>query len=73
MKLTLNEMSGDVRKPVFGLLTTFHTNWPVLSQKQAGTLKFRIYKEDGLYYLCIEKKGADQLSLFSHGQNSVFS
>ena len=41
-------------------------------------LKFRIQKVEGLYYLCSEKKGADQLrgsgSLFSHMQNVfVFS
>ena len=27
----------------------------------ARGLKFRIYKEEGLYYLCSENKGADQL------------
>ena len=27
----------------------------------ARGLKFRIYEEEGLYYLCSENKGADQL------------
>ena len=27
----------------------------------ARGLKFRIHEEEGLYYLCSEKKGADQL------------
>ena len=41
----------------------------------ARGLKFQNYKEEGLYYLCSENKGADQLrgnckaDLFSHMQN----
>ena len=30
-------------------------------QKMARGLKFRIYEAEGLYYLCSENKGADQL------------
>ena len=30
-------------------------------QKMARGLKFRIQKVEGLYYLCSENKGADQL------------
>ena len=37
------------------------TNPPVQIQKQARSLKFRIYVEEELYYLSSENKGADQL------------
>ena len=37
------------------------TNRPVQLQKQARSLKFRIYEEEELYYLGSENKGADQL------------
>ena len=37
------------------------TNQAVQLQNIARGLKFRIYKEEGLYYLCSENKGADQL------------
>ena len=37
------------------------TNQAVQSQKQARSLKFRIKKEEGLYYPCSENQGADQL------------
>ena len=36
----------------------------VQSQKKARSLKFWIYKEEGLYYLCNENKGAVQLCSF---------
>ena len=39
----------------------FDTNSPVLSQKQARTLKFQIDEEEGLCFLCSKTKGADQL------------
>ena len=32
------------------------TNWPVPSWKQARSLKFWIYVEEELYYLCSETK-----------------
>ena len=37
-------------------------------KKMVRYLKFRIYEEEGLYYLCSENTGADQLRLskFSH-------
>ena len=38
-----------------------HTNRAVQSQKMARGLKFRIKEVEGLYYLCSENKGADQL------------
>ena len=37
------------------------TNQAVQSQKQTGSLKFRIQKEKEVYYPCSENKGADQL------------
>ena len=37
------------------------TNQRVQSQKQARSLKFRIYEKEGLYHPCSEKKDADQL------------
>ena len=37
------------------------SNQAVQLQKMATGLKFRIYKVEGLYYLCSENKGADQL------------
>ena len=37
------------------------TNRAVQSQKMARGLKFWIKKVEGLYYLCSENKGADQL------------
>ena len=41
------------------------TNRPVQSQKQARSLKFRIYEEEGLYYPCSENKGTDQLRSYN--------
>ena len=43
-----------------GFPTTSDTNHAVQPQKMARGWKFRIWKE-GLYYLCSENKGADQL------------
>ena len=37
------------------------TNRAVQSKKMARGLKFRIQEEEGLYYLCRENRGADQL------------
>ena len=37
------------------------TNQAVQLQKMARGLKFQIEKVEGLYYLCSENKGADQL------------
>ena len=44
-----------------GFPTGSDTNWAVQLQKVARGLKFRIYEVEGLYYLCSENKGADQL------------
>ena len=38
----------------------------------AGGLKFRIYVEEGLYYLCSENKGADQLRGYREAQICIF-
>ena len=42
-------------------MTRSNTNQAAQLQKMASRLKFRIKKEEGLYYLCSENKGADQL------------
>ena len=54
-------MSHDVRKLVFGFPTRSDTNRAVQPQKVARGLKFWVQEEEGLYYLCSENKGADQL------------
>ena len=50
-----------MRKPTFWFYTWSDTNQAVQLQKMARGLKFRIYKVEGLYYLCSENKVADQL------------
>ena len=50
-----------MRKPTIWVPTRSDTNRAVQSQKQARSLKFRIYEEEGLCYPCRENKGADQL------------
>ena len=45
----------------FGFPTSSDTNQPVQSQKQARSLRFWIYEEEGLFYPCSENKDADQL------------
>ena len=49
-------------------LTRSDTNPVVQPQKMAGGLTFRIKEVEGLYYLCSENKGADQL----HGLRLCF-
>ena len=48
-------------KPTFWFTTWSDTNQAVQLQKMAGGLKFWIKKVEGLYYLCSENKGTDQL------------
>ena len=64
-----------------GFLTRSNTNWAEQLQKMAIGLKFRIYEVKGLYYVCSENKGADQLRCyhaadlhlcFSHMQKEGF-
>ena len=50
-----------MRKPTFWFSTWSDTNQAVQLQKIARGLKFRISKVVGLYYLCSENKGTDQL------------
>ena len=50
-----------MRKPTFWFPTWSDTNQAVQLQKMATGLKFRILKVGGLYYLCSENKGVDQL------------
>ena len=49
-----------MRKPTW-FLNRSDTNRSVQLQKTASSLKFCIYKEEGLYYLCSENKDEDQL------------
>ena len=44
-----------------GSLTMTDTNQAVQPPKMATGLKFWIEKVEGLYYLCSQNKGADQL------------
>ena len=46
-----------MRKQTFWFLTWSDTNQAV----QLQNLKFRFKKVEGLYYICSENKGADQL------------
>ena len=57
----LTRLSLVVRKQSSGFPTRSDTNRAVQLQKVARGLKFRIYKEKGLYYPCSENKDADQL------------
>ena len=50
-------LSRIMRKPTFRFPTGSDTNQAVHLQKMARGLKFRIYKVEGLYYLCGENKG----------------
>ena len=50
-----------MRKPTLWVSDRSDTNQPVESQKQARSLKFWIYVEEGLYFLCSENKGTYQL------------
>ena len=44
-----------------GFPTRAHANRAVQPEKKARGLKFRINKVEGLFYLCSQNKGADQL------------
>ena len=50
-----------MRKRSFGFLTWSDTNQAGQLLNMARGLKFRIKNVEGLYYPCIENKGADQL------------
>ena len=49
-----------MRKQTFWFSSWSDANQAIQLQKIARGLKFRIYKVEGLYYLCSENKGADQ-------------
>ena len=55
------QMSGVTRKQTFWFSTRSDTNQAVQLQQKARDLKFRIYKVEGMNYLCSENKGTDQL------------
>ena len=55
------QLSRVIRKPTFWFPTWSDTNQAVQLQKVARGLKFRIKIVEGLYYLCSENKGADEL------------
>ena len=52
-----------MRKTVIMFLIRWRpdTIWTVQPQKMATGLTFKIYQVEGLYYLCSENKGTDQL------------
>ena len=50
-----------MRKPTFWFSTRSDTNRAVQSHKMARGLKFWFKIVEGLYYLCSENKGTDQL------------
>ena len=50
-----------MRKQTFWFSTWCDTNQAVHLHRMARGLKFQTQKVEGLYYLCSENKGADQL------------
>ena len=50
-----------MRKLTFWFPTWADTNRAVQPHKMVRGLKFQIYEVEGLYYLCSENKGTDQL------------
>ena len=54
-------MSRVVRKSVFRVSDQSDTNRATRPHKMVRGLKFRMKEVEGLYYLCGENKGADQL------------
>ena len=59
---TVAKQMSQVAKTCLRGLTRSGTNRAVKSQKMVRGLKFQIYEEEGLYYLCSENKGTDQLA-----------
>ena len=56
-----NKIAASRENLSSGFPTRCDTNRAVQQQKIARGLKFHIYEVEGLYYLCSENKGADQL------------
>ena len=52
-----------------GFLTRSETNQSLQPQKMARSLKYQIKEAEGLYYICSENKGTDQLHIY-HDQSS---
>ena len=59
--VTKVKMSRVVRKQTFWFPTWSDTNQAVQLQKIDRGLKLQVKKAGGLYFLCSENKGADQL------------
>ena len=57
-----NSLSRVTKKLSSGFPTRSNTNQAVQPQKMARCLKFLIKEVEGLYYLCSNNKGADQLA-----------
>ena len=65
-------MSRVMSKPTFWFPTWSGTNQTVQIQKMARGLKFRISKVEGLYRLCSENKGADQLRGYREADQRLY-
>ena len=57
----VNKDTHTKKKTGQRFLTRYVTNWSVLTQRNARSLKFWIYKEEEFYYQWSENKGAHQL------------
>ena len=71
----MNDMSFVMWKLSSGSLTGTTKNravHPQKNEKMARGLKFQIKKVEGLYHLCSNSKGADQLHVFSRMQKAYF-
>ena len=55
-----------------GFPTRLDTNWAVQTQKMAEGLEFCTKELDGLYYVCSDNKGADQLRGLPHSRSAPF-
>ena len=61
-----------MRKPTFWFQTRSDTNQAVQLQKVARGLKFWFKEVEGLFYLCSENKGADQLRGYREADLRLF-
>ena len=60
-------------KPVFGVSDHVRLNWAVQLRKMARGLKFWIYGEEGLYYICSKNKVVDQLQGYHAADQSLYN
>ena len=65
-------MSRVIRKPTFWSPNWSDTNQAVQLQKMAGGLNFWIKKVEGLYNICSENKGADQLRGYCEADQRLY-